>query len=72
MIAKTRKFKTKWGRLEDLDRSFDYQFWQSQPPGTRSLAAWELAVYYHINVKKEDARKLRLQRSVAVLKPLPR
>lgn len=69
---KRRVWKIKKGPIEEMDRSFDYEFWLSQPDGARSLAAWEMAVYYHVNVKGEDESKLRLQRTVAVLKPLPR
>ena len=74
-MVSTMKKKTwtiKKGQIKNLDKTFDYQFWQSQPQGSRSLAAWELAVHYHVNVKGENAKQLRLQRSVAVLKPLPR
>ncbi len=51
------------GRIEDLDRSFDLQFWQNQTPQSRFAAAWELIVHaWH--VKGHDVRQLRLQRSV--------
>ena len=33
------------GKLEDLDRSFDLQFWQTQTPQARFSAAWELIVH---------------------------
>jgi hypothetical protein len=52
------------GKLEDLDRSFDLQFWQAQSPQARFAAAWELIVHAHA-VKGNDVRQLRLQRSVA-------
>lgn len=51
------------GKLADLDRSFDVEFWQSQPPKARADAAWELVMHY-ANVKGLDVRQLRLQRSV--------
>jgi hypothetical protein len=51
------------GKLEDLDRSFDIQFWQSQTPAARFQATWEL-ILYAAKVKGLDVRKLRLQRSV--------
>jgi len=51
------------GRIEDLDRSFDLQFWQKQTPQSRFDAAWELIVHAW-RVKGNDVRQLRLQRSV--------
>ncbi len=57
-------FIERTGRLEDLDRSFDIQFWQAQPPSARFEAAWQL-VRHAAKVKGLDVRQLRLQRSVA-------
>jgi hypothetical protein len=51
------------GRIEDLDRSFDLEFWQAQTPSARAQAAWELVVHAS-RVKDIDVRQLRLQRSV--------
>jgi hypothetical protein len=51
------------GKIQDLDRSFDLQFWQKQAPQTRFDAAWELIVHAW-RVKGHDVRQLRLQRSV--------
>ena len=51
------------GKLEDLDRSFDVAFWQSQTAQARFDAAWELIVHAN-RVKGNDVRQLRLQRSV--------
>jgi len=51
------------GRIEELDRSFDLQFWQSQSPQARFQSAWELVVHA-CKVKGIDVRQLRLQRSV--------
>ncbi len=51
------------GKLEDLDRSFDIQFWQSQTPAARFQATWELILHV-AKVKGLDVRELRLQRSV--------
>lgn len=53
------------GRIEDLDRSFDLEFWQAQPAQTRFDATWEL-VLHACKVKGIDVRQLRLQRSVEV------
>ena len=56
-------FVERRGRIEDLDRSFDLQFWQSQSPQARFDVAWEL-VLHACKVKSIDVRQLRLQRSV--------
>lgn len=57
------KFVERKGKLEDLDRSFDIEFWQSQSPQQRFNATWELIVHAW-KVKGGDVRQLRLQRSV--------
>lgn len=59
------------GKIEDLDRSFDLDFWQSQTPQVRFAAAWELIVHAW-RVKGNDVRQLRLQRSVGTFQRQPR
>jgi hypothetical protein len=56
-------FVERKGKLEELDRSFDLQFWQSQPAQARFDALWEMIVHY-AKVKGQDVRQLRLQRTV--------
>ena len=56
-------FVERRGKLEELDRSFDLEFWQAQPAQARFQAAWELVVHAW-KVKGHDVRQLRLQRSV--------
>ena len=56
-------FVERTGKIEDLDRSFDRQFWQSQSDQPRFAAAWELVVHSFI-VKGKDVSQLRLQKSV--------
>ena len=51
------------GKIEDLDRSFDLEFWQAQSPQARFSAAWEL-ILFASQVKGQDVRQLRLHRSV--------
>jgi hypothetical protein len=51
------------GKLSDLDRSFDLEFWQTQQPRARFDAAWEL-IMHAWRVKGNDVRQLRLHRSV--------
>lgn len=51
------------GKIAELDRSFDIEFWQQQSPQARFNAAWELIVHaWHL--KGNDVRQLRLHRSV--------
>ena len=56
-------FVERYGKLEEMDRSFDLDFWQAQPPSARFQAAWELIIHA-CKVKGMDVRQLRLQRSV--------
>ena len=56
-------FVERRGRIEDLDRSFDLQFWQAQSPQARFDAAWELVLHAG-KVKGIDVRQPRFQRSV--------
>lgn len=56
-------FVERRGRIEELDRSFDLEFWQAQTTQARFAAAWELIVFAS-QVKGRDVRQLRLQRSV--------
>lgn len=51
------------GKIEELDRSFDLEFWQSQTSKARFEAAWELVVLAS-KMKGTDVRQLRLHRSV--------
>ena len=59
----SKHFVEQRGKLADLDRSFDLQFWQSRSAAERFQAAWELAQHAW-KVKRYDVRQLRLQRSV--------
>ena len=64
-------FVERRGKLQDLDRSFDLKFWQSQTPKVRFDATWELIVHA-MKVKGRDVRQLRLQRSVTNFQRQPR
>lgn len=59
------------GKITDLDRSFDLQFWQAQTAQARFDAAWEL-VLHAWRVKGNDVRQLRLQRSAETFQRQPR
>jgi hypothetical protein len=56
-------FLERRGKISELDRSFDLDFWQGQSSEARFDATWELIVHY-VKVKGIDVRQLRLQRSV--------
>ena len=51
------------GKLEDLDRSFDIEFWQSLTPQARFEAMWELIVQAE-KIKGRDVRQFRLDKTV--------
>jgi hypothetical protein len=57
------QFRERRGKLNELDRAFDLDFWQAQSAEARFDAAWELIVHY-AKVKGLDVRQLRLQRSL--------
>lgn len=56
-------FTERTGKIEDLNRDFDLQFWQAQSDAQRFSAAWELVVQAAI-IKGQDVSQLRLQRTV--------
>lgn len=62
------KWVCRKGTLDELDREFDYEFWQSQSPTARLEAYWQMVVDYHLGILGEDEDKLRLDRSLVVLK----
>ena len=65
---KSVDWKVRKGRIEELDRSFDYDFWQSQSPLARLEAAWQMVIDYHIGILGQNEDQLRLQRSVVAVK----
>jgi len=52
----------RYGRIEDMDRSFDLAFWQAQDATARWKAGWELVEFY-LKLKGRT-NELRLQRTV--------
>ncbi len=60
---------TRYGKIEDMDRSFDVEFWQAQDATARINAGWELVEFYH-KLKGEKVAR-RLQRTVASLQRQP-
>ncbi len=67
---KKSKIIERYGRIEDMNRSFDIEFWQRQTATARFAAAWEMVVFAH-KLKGNDASQLRLQRSVEDFQRLP-
>jgi hypothetical protein len=53
----------RYGRLHDMDRSFDVAYWQRQGPGAIFEAAWQLVVEAHSRCP-DGEDELRLQRTV--------
>jgi hypothetical protein len=53
----------RFGRIEDMDRSFDIEYWQRQGDAAIFRAAWELVEAYWRD-RGNDPDELRLQRSV--------
>jgi hypothetical protein len=58
------------GRIEEMDRSFDLDFWQAQDDTARFAAAWELVCFAQ-SFAGNDGSQLRLQRSAEVFARLP-
>ena len=53
----------RFGRIRDMDRSFDIEYWQRQGDAAIYRAAWELVELHHRDQGK-DPNELRLQRSI--------
>ena len=51
------------GKIEEMDRDFDLEFWQRQDSTARFSAVWELVVYYHSR-RGINVNEFRLQRTV--------
>jgi hypothetical protein len=59
------KTMMRFGRIEEMDRSFDLEFWQQQDASARFRAVEELKNYYLKRHGRENER--RLQRTVGSL-----
>jgi hypothetical protein len=53
----------RFGRIEDADRSFDFDYWQRLGDAAIFQAAWELAEFHHLD-RGMRPDELRLQRSL--------
>ncbi len=56
-------------RLDQMDRSFDVEYWQRLGPEAIFEAAWDLVVHAW-KMKGRDPDELRLQRSVEAIRRL--
>jgi hypothetical protein len=62
-LATPRLVMERKGKIEDLDRSFDIEFWQAQDTTARLSAVWELVEHSYL-IRGKDVSELRLQRTV--------
>ena len=53
----------RYGRIEEMDRSFDVAYWQKMGPAAIFEAAWELVVEAHSR-RPGGADELRFRRTV--------
>ena len=53
----------RFGKLKDMDRSFDIEFWQRQGDAAIFRAAWEMVELYNRD-RGLNPDELRLQRTV--------
>lgn len=58
-----RKIKERYGRIEDVGRRFDREFWQSTGDEAIFDAVWEMIVDYTI-LRGDNADEFRIQRTV--------
>ena len=61
----------KYGKISEMDRSFDLEFWQAQTDEARFEAGWELVVDAYI-IKGKDLSELQFQRTIENFGQLPR
>ncbi len=64
MISEKEDFvMERFGKLKDMDRSFDIAYWQRQGDAAIFRAAWEMVEFYYRD-RGLDLNELRLQRTV--------
>ena len=61
----------KKGKISEMDRSFDIEFWQAQSADMRFEVGWQLVVDYY-QFKGKNLDELRLQRTVENLERVSR
>ncbi|MFN0086988.1 MAG: DUF433 domain-containing protein [Blastocatellia bacterium] len=67
--AQAQPAMERWGRIEEMDRAFDIEYWQRQEASARLAAVWELTVTAYA-VKGEDVHALRLARHLESIQPV--
>lgn len=65
-MAKSTFKMAKLGRIDEMSREFDLEFWQRQSPSARMSAVWEMTVFHH-KLKHRNPHELRLDRTVGHL-----
>ncbi len=66
MIANTTEsdfVMERFGKLKDMDRSFDIEFWQRQGDAAIFRAAWEMVEMYYRD-RGLDLNELKLQKHI--------
>jgi len=61
----------RYGKIEELDRDFDIEFWQAQGIAVIFAEAWKM-VECACQIKGENPHELRLQRTVESFQRLAR
>lgn len=59
------------GKIKDMDKSFDIEFWQMQDATARFDAVGELVLFHHLRKEGTDGNELRLQRTIEDLQRKP-
>ncbi|MEX0644135.1 MAG: hypothetical protein WD076_02420, partial [Parvularculaceae bacterium] len=65
------KAEMRRGKISEMDRSFDYEFWRSQSLEMKMRAIWEMTVFQHM-VRHGELVELRLDRTVGRFRKKPR
>lgn len=71
MALDLSKAMTRRGKISEMTREFDYEFWRAQTVKVKLAAIWEMTVFHHL-VKKRDPAELRLDRSVGGFRKIRR
>lgn len=64
MAEKERIIMVQKGKIEDMDRSFDIEYWQKLGSSAKFEAAWELVLHYHINVLGQSVDDLKMKKNI--------
>ncbi len=67
-MEKPKLIMAKLGRIDEMNRDFDLEFWQRQSPAARMAAVWDMTVFHH-KLKRRNPNELRLDRTVGHLCP---